>query len=62
MPSSFGFGLEFKLGTRRTLYAVPHERLGNWRASDSESKPLTETSTRAGRPLILERLRAASSD
>jgi hypothetical protein len=45
-----------------TLYVVPHERLRNWRASDSESKPLTETSTRAGRPLILERLRAASSD
>jgi len=29
---------------------------------DSESKPFTETSMRPGRPVILERLGAASSD
>jgi len=46
IEKGLALGVNFKSGT---------VRLGNWRASDSESKPFTETSTRAGRPLVLER-------
>lgn len=58
----FRFDLEFELGTQRLCTLSRHVRLGNWRASDSESKRLHGNQHACQGPLVLERLGAASSD